>query len=62
MSRLAVTPQFKVYRGSKERLRKKAIEHNAMAQRVADHVNKLAANNPDEIQQYTSRQLHVTSE
>jgi hypothetical protein len=52
MSRLPVTPKFKLYRGSKEKLRRQAAAHNAMAQRVADHVNTLAANNPDEVQQY----------
>ena len=53
MPQLPVQPRFKSYLGSKENLRRKAAEHNAMAQRVADYVNSLAANNPNEIQQYT---------
>jgi hypothetical protein len=52
MSKLPVMPHLKVYRGSKENLRRKAAQHNAIAQRVADHINALVANNPREIQQY----------
>lgn len=64
MPLLPLTPDFKVYRGSKENLRRKATEYNAIAQRVADHVNTLVANNPDEIQQYMfasiARDLRLT--
>jgi hypothetical protein len=52
MSHLPLTPHFKTYRGSKEALRRKASEYNRMAQRVADHVSALIANNPDETQMY----------
>jgi len=46
-------PNLKQYRGSNEKLLRKNREyHAAMAHRVAAHVNKLVANNPDEVQQY----------
>jgi hypothetical protein len=59
-----VVPHFKHYRGGKENIRQKTEQFNAMAQRVADHLNTLIANNPDEIQQYLfysiARDLHLT--
>lgn len=53
MSIFPIEPQLEVYRGSKENLRRRANEKNAIRHRVAEHVNRLAANNPDECQQYT---------
>jgi|GEM_PF-2408242 len=52
MANIPLTPHLKNYRGSKEALRRKTAAFNAMAHRVADHVNTLMANNPSEIQQY----------
>jgi hypothetical protein len=40
------------YRGSKENLRRKATEHNAIARRVVDHLNTLIANDPGDQQNY----------
>jgi hypothetical protein len=52
MAILPLTARFKHYRGSKEALHRKSSEAAAVAQRVANHVNTLIANNPDETQQY----------
>ncbi len=52
MSLAPIVPHFRHYRGSKENVRRKADRFNATAQRVADHVNKLIANDPREIQVY----------
>ncbi|MEH3063666.1 MAG: hypothetical protein PGN33_13295 [Methylobacterium radiotolerans] len=52
MSIFPIEPQLEVYRGSKENLRRRAAEKNATRHRVAEHVNRLAADNPDELQQY----------
>jgi hypothetical protein len=49
---LPVTPRLDGYSGKDQRRRQKAAEHNEMAQRVADHINALVANNPKETQQY----------
>jgi hypothetical protein len=49
---LPLRPRLKSYRGSKENLHRKNTDYNAMASRVAEHLNTLIANNPDEIQQY----------
>jgi hypothetical protein len=52
MGALPLRPNLKFYRGSKRHLQRKNAEYNAMAERVADYVNALIANNPNEIQQY----------
>jgi hypothetical protein len=52
MSILPLTPNLRDYRGSKENLRRKNAEYNAMAHRVAEHVNRRIADNPNKIQQY----------
>lgn len=52
MTDLPLRPHLKQYRGSKENLRRKNTEYNAMAHKVAAHVNRLIANNPNEMQQY----------
>ncbi len=52
MPLLPLKPKLKRYSGSQARLRQKAGEHNAMANRVADHLNTLVLNNPAEVQQY----------
>jgi hypothetical protein len=52
MIRPPLTPNLKFYGGSKESLRRKNAERNAMTERVAEYVNELIAHNPDEIQQY----------
>jgi hypothetical protein len=62
---LPVRPAFDDYRGSKENRLRKAAEFNSMAQRVADHVNSLAANDPHR-QQYMfasiARDLGLTTD
>ncbi|MGY2986482.1 putative lipoic acid-binding regulatory protein [Bradyrhizobium sp. USDA 4508] len=45
-------PHVKIYRGSKENLQRKNAQEVATAHRIAEHLFKLIANNPDEIQQY----------
>lgn len=52
MTDLPLQPRLDDYRGSKENLRRKVAEHNAMAQRVVDHLNTLIANDPRDLQQY----------
>ena len=52
MSRPPLTPNLKSYRGSKPNLTRKNHDYNAMATRVAHHVNVLVADNPNETQQY----------
>ncbi|WP_454619351.1 hypothetical protein [Bradyrhizobium cenepequi] len=49
---LPLRPKLKNYAGSNEARRRKIAEYNRTAHKVADHVNRLIANNPDEIQQY----------
>jgi hypothetical protein len=50
---------LKHYRGAKPDLRRKVNEHNRQAERVADHINRLIANNPAEIQQYYFRNIAI---
>lgn len=52
MSHLPLRPSLKSYTGCKESLRRQNAERNATARRIVDHLNRLIANNPDEIQQY----------
>lgn len=52
MPNLPLRPNLRDYRGQKEILRRRNDEYNRIAQRVADHVNRLVADDPDEIQQY----------
>jgi hypothetical protein len=52
MVHLPLTARFTDYRGSKDNLRRKATENAVTARRIADHVNGLIANNPDDVQQY----------
>ncbi len=52
MPLVPIVPHFRKYGGRKEAVRQRTAEFNGQAQRVADHVNALMANNPDEIQQY----------
>jgi hypothetical protein len=40
------------YKGSKPEIRRKAAEFNALANRIAEHVNRKIRECPDEIQQY----------
>jgi hypothetical protein len=53
MTMLPVAPRLDGYTGNDERRRRRAAQHNAMAQRVADHINDRCANDPSEIQQYS---------
>ena len=46
MKQVPVKPRLKSVGGSR------STEHNTIAVRVVDHVNKLVANDPDENQQY----------
>lgn len=52
MAAIPLSPKLKYYRGGKESIRRKTAEFNAKARRIADHVNRLMADNPREIQQY----------
>ncbi|WP_027555094.1 hypothetical protein [Bradyrhizobium sp. Cp5.3] len=65
-TRLPLQPKLDPYRGSKDRLRRKAAEHNAMATRVVYHLNRLIADNPNDQQQYlwyeVARALGLTVE
>jgi len=50
MPNLPISPRYKRYRGSKENLQRKSHEAVRVAHLVADHVNRLIANNPAEMQ------------
>lgn len=52
MPNLPLQPSLRNYRGSNEARRRKITEYNRVAHRVAEHVNRLIANDPKEIQQY----------
>jgi hypothetical protein len=52
MPTLPIKPKLKCYRGLKEKLHRKIENHNRIAYRVTNHINKLIANNPDEMQEY----------
>lgn len=49
---LPLQPRLKDYRGADPKKRRKVAEHNAMAQRVVDHLNTLIANDLEPMQQY----------
>lgn len=63
---LPLQPRLSDYRGSDPKKRRKADEHNAMAQRVVDHLNALIANDPAPMQQYfwhgIARDLGLTAD
>lgn len=52
MAFLPFQPRLKQYRGAKETLKRKFAEENDARIKVAEHVNRLIANNTDEMQQY----------
>ncbi|WP_145984257.1 hypothetical protein [Bradyrhizobium nitroreducens] len=52
LMQLPLQPRLDGYRGADPRKRREASEHNAMAQRIVDHLNTLIANDPDPMQQY----------
>jgi|SRR5947209_5025833 len=66
MTTFPIRAHRKSYRGSKADLQRMAADYNAKANRVAEHLNTLAANNPAEIQQYMfadlARDLGFTTE
>lgn len=49
---LPLSPHLKTYQGAKPELRRKNSAANATAVRIAEYVNGLIANNPDDLQQY----------
>ncbi|WP_245432954.1 hypothetical protein [Mesorhizobium sp. WSM3866] len=49
---LPLRPSLKSYRGGKANVQLKTAKANALAQRIADHINMLIANDPHEMQQY----------
>lgn len=49
---LPLVPHVSRYRGGKRDLQLKNAQANAVAQRVADHINRLIADDPHELQQY----------
>ena len=61
-----MAPRLDGYTGNDERRRRRAAQQNAMAQRVADHINSRCANDPREIQQYSyaliAHELRLTEE
>jgi hypothetical protein len=61
-----IRPDLRRYRGSKESLQRRTYEFNIKAEKIADHINALVANNPEKIQQYLfeniARDLHVTAD
>ena len=66
LAMLPLQPRLDGYRGAAPQKRRKADEHNAMAQRVVDHLNSLIASNPAPMQQYlwceVARDLDLTAE
>lgn len=60
MSRFPVRPKLKQYRGSNEKLERKNRDYNAMAHKVAAHLNGLVANNPNATQQYMFADIAYT--
>lgn len=52
MAEIPLRPNLKRYMGSKPELQRRAAAQNAMAQKIADYVNRRMAVNPSEIQQY----------
>ncbi|MER8917691.1 hypothetical protein NKI32_28235 [Mesorhizobium sp. M0761] len=52
MAILPLVPHVKRYRGGKRDLQLKSADAIALARRVANHVNRLIANDPRELQQY----------
>ncbi|MEZ2201885.1 hypothetical protein AAE027_07555 [Bradyrhizobium japonicum] len=63
---LPLQPRLMDYRGADPKKQRKVAEHNAMAQRVADHLNTLIANDPAPMQQYLwhgiARDLGLTTD
>ncbi|TIW97771.1 MAG: hypothetical protein E5V59_09275 [Mesorhizobium sp.] len=49
---LPLRPNLQSYRGGKQNLQLKSTEANRLAQRIVDHVNRLIARDPHEMQQY----------
>ena len=52
MATLPLEPHLKHYRGAKENLQRKYAEENRIRMKVAEHVNRLIANDPEPQQQY----------
>ena len=52
MPGVPLQPRIKSYRGAKPELQRKNAEENERARKIVDYVNKLIADNPDEMQQY----------
>lgn len=52
MPQVPIQPRLKSYRGANEATRRQVAKYNAMAIRVADHINRQIANDPSEHQQY----------
>ncbi len=51
MTSLPITPRIKHYRGAKPHLAAKMNERNGLAHRVAEHMNRIIAGDPAEVQQ-----------
>jgi hypothetical protein len=66
MATLPFRPHLKHYQGAKENLRRKCAEENRARNKVAEHVNRLVANDPRELQQilfgYVAADLGVTKD
>ncbi len=63
---LPISPRLTRYSGSKPELMRKSLSGQAIAIKIAEHVNTLVANNSAEIQQYIfadiASDLDVTTE
>jgi len=57
MPYLPLEPNLKRYRGGNQNLQLRNAQANALAQRIADHVNRLIACDPHEMQQYFFAQI-----
>ena len=53
MPALPIKPRSRHYRGSNPALARKAADHQLIASRIAEHLNRLIANNQSEVQQYS---------
>ncbi|KYK44902.1 hypothetical protein A1D31_11840 [Bradyrhizobium liaoningense] len=49
---LPLQPRLKDYRGADPKKRRKVADHNAVAQRVVEHLNTLIANDQAAMQEY----------
>lgn len=56
---LPLRPRLNAYRGAKPNMQRKAAEENLVAHRVCNHLNRLIANDPAEVQQYIFAEIAI---